>query len=39
MISPDGLAMLVYPALILTMITPIVLIILLLKDKKDDQIW
>ena len=39
MITPDGLAMLVYPALILTMITPIVLITLLLKDKKDDQIW
>ncbi len=39
MISPDGLAMLVYPALILTMITPFVLVALLLKDKKDGKLW
>lgn len=39
MISPDGLAMLVYPALCLTIITPILLIALLIKDNKDDQIW
>jgi len=39
MITPEGLAALVYPALFLTALTPFVLIALLIKDKKDDQLW
>lgn len=39
MITALGLKLLVYPALALTCIAPIVLIALMWKDKRDGNVW
>lgn len=39
MISPEGLAALIYPALILTCLSPVALIAFVIKDVKEQKLW